>query len=154
MLANYRRADSIYASVMNTDRERPANGSQDRETGRKKMNAYMTQIVARIENRIAELRADVMIETNEGTFSAQEALKKVGTGDPKFANYRIMESLDGGRRTIGCDPSKAPGRAIRGNVLSASDRRKEISRLENLAKGLPEHPAHEPLPAGAMAFAV
>ncbi len=55
---------------------------------------------------------EVLIETNEGTFGAEEAMRKIGTGDPTFCTYRTYIRVgDGRQRTEGLDPAKAPGRA-------------------------------------------
>ena len=52
----------------------------------------------------------VLVATNEGTYSADAALRAVGCGDPEFANCRIYEQVGTGqRRTEGCDEKRAPG---------------------------------------------
>jgi hypothetical protein len=117
------------------------------------MTTYIGRIINGIERRIAELSADMLVETNEGTYGAAEAARKVGTGDPAHADYRVYESPDGTRRVAGCDPARAPGRARRLRADSAVARRAEVVRLRKLADDLRTWPSHRPLPAGVELFA-
>jgi hypothetical protein len=117
------------------------------------MTTYIGRIISGIERRIAELSADTLAETNQGTYGAAEAARKVGTGDPAHADYRVYESLDGTRRVAGCDPARAPGRARRLRADSAVARRAEVGRLRTLADDLRSWPSHQPLPADVEQFA-
>lgn len=104
----------------------------------------------KIAGLIAQLKQEVAIETNEGTYGAEEACRKTGSGDPAHNNYTIFESLNGSRRVRGCDPDKAPGYPRKLSVKSAAERRKEIARLEGIAKRLASHKSWEPMPHDAM----
>jgi hypothetical protein len=55
---------------------------------------------------------EFVVETNAGTYSATEALRAVGTSDPAFADYQVLERVgDGRRRRVGANPTHAPGYA-------------------------------------------
>lgn len=66
-----------------------------------------------------------MIETNDGTFSQQEACRAVGTADPAYATRRVYESVGGVRRETGPSEDRAPGRtrSLNRDALSADRRR-------------------------------
>ena len=55
------------------------------------------------------LRVEHLVETNEGTYSAIEARRKVGVGDPEFATRKVYETVGGSRRSTGPDEDGAPG---------------------------------------------
>ena len=76
------------------------------------------------------------VQTNEGTYGATEAGSKVGTGDPRFANRKVYETVGGTRRETGPDEQRAPGRmrSINRDALSAdrkrlADLRRQISKM-------------------------
>jgi len=57
-------------------------------------------------------RLECAVETNDGTFGAEECCRKTGSGDSAFGKYTIYERVgDGTRRVVGCDPANAPGYA-------------------------------------------
>lgn len=56
------------------------------------------------------LAAEVLVETNSGTYSAREAAAAVGTGDPRFADRNVYSRVDGTMRATGPDEAVAPGR--------------------------------------------
>lgn len=89
------------------------------------MNATKTGrevILAEIE---AVQKIEHHVETNEGTYGAVEACRKVGSGDPAFANRQVYETVAGERRATGPDEEDAPGRMRQLNRDSlAADRRR------------------------------
>jgi hypothetical protein len=74
-------------------------------------------------------RLEVEVETNAGTYSAQDAVRAIGTADPAFADYHVYESVGGARRVVGCDPAIAPGRARRINARELAAKRQELARV-------------------------
>ena len=89
------------------------------------------------EQILAEIRtltADQIVETNSGTFSATECQRAVGTGDPRFGEYRVFERLDGTRYTTGCDPKNAPGYARKFSSNRAVSRRARVELLTGALK--------------------
>jgi len=88
-----------------------------------------TRADIRADIRAAE-KAEVLVETNEGTYSAAEAHAAIGTGDPRHANYRVYESAAGARRTEGCDPVRAPGYARRYGAASLAELRRRLAALK------------------------
>lgn len=117
------------------------------------MTPYITRVITGIRKKIAEISADALIETNDGTFGPTEAHAKTGSGDPRTATYKVYESLAGARRVVGCDPANAPGYARTMDVQSAASRRAEIEKLQSLAKSLENWPSHQPLPRDCEKFA-
>lgn len=115
---------------------------------------YLTRIKTNITAEIKRLSADLLIETNEGTFSADECCRAVGSGDPVHGNYRIYETLAGNRRIEGCDPKDAPGYARRFKHQSAAQRRAEVKRLTALLAKADKLPSWEPVPREIVAFEV
>lgn len=87
--------------------------------------------IAELESEISRLEAaEVAVEHNEGTYSALEAARKIGTGDPAFANYTIYVRVgDGRRRVVGCDPEKAPGYARRAGYETLAEERRRLAEL-------------------------
>lgn len=74
--------------------------------------------------------AECAVETNEGTYGSGEAMRKIGCGDPQFANYTIYERVgSGARRVQGCTPEKAPGygREMRQEI---TEKRNELAELK------------------------
>lgn len=100
-------------------------------------------------NAVEELAdAEVLIETNEGTFGAEECCRVTGTGDSKFGNYSVYEQVGGGRRVEGCDPANAPGYPRKMNTDELKDQQKILKALRAELK----EAAKQALPAGAPAY--
>jgi hypothetical protein len=54
--------------------------------------------------------AEVLMETNQGTYGTVEACRKVGCGSPEFADRNVYERVgDGARRATGPKAERAPG---------------------------------------------
>lgn len=109
------------------------------------MSQTRAKIVANINAEIARLSADVLVETNEGTFSDRECCRATGSGDPRYGNYRVYETLDGKRRVVGCDPAEAPGYARRFDVPSASARRAKVKELQALLEAARDFRSYNPI---------
>ncbi len=87
-------------------------------------------IVAEIEQEIAELETvEIHVETNQGTYGAEEACRKIGTGDPRAANREVYETVGGQRRETGPDEDRAPGRMRKINRKALADKRAALKRL-------------------------
>lgn len=83
-----------------------------------------------IQREIAALSdREIAVETNSGTYGPREAHRLIGTGDPAFADYTVYERVGGGRRVVGCDPERAPGRARRINAVALAAARQELATL-------------------------
>lgn len=54
-------------------------------------------------------RVEVHVETNQGTYSGADAVRKCGTGDPAYANREVYETVGGSVRTTGPSEDCAPG---------------------------------------------
>lgn len=90
----------------------------------------MTDTIESLREEIRDLeRVEHMIETNSGTFGAQEACRKVGTGDPMFATRNVYETVAGVRRETGPDADDAPGYMRSINRAALSDGRKLLADL-------------------------
>lgn len=85
-----------------------------------------------INKQADELAAsEVLTETNSGTYSAAEACRSCGSGDPRFADYRIYTRVgDGHERREGCSADDAPGyaRRFRRELSEAQTRLRELRR--------------------------
>lgn len=81
----------------------------------------------------ALLRVEHMIETNDGTYGASEACRKVGSGDPAFATRRVYETVGGSRRSTGPDEADAPGYMRK---INAEDMKADRKRLADLRAAL------------------
>lgn len=70
-----------------------------------------------LRKEAAELATgEILVETNSGTYGDYEALKCVGVGDPRYADYRVYARIgDGRERVEGCNRDEAPGVARRIN---------------------------------------
>jgi len=91
-------------------------------------------MAANIRDEIKALESvEYLVETNQGTYGAQESCRKVGTGDPASADRNVYETVGGRRRETGPGEDRAPGymRQINRDSLSA-DRK----RLADLHKSL------------------
>lgn len=75
------------------------------------------------------LKIEVHIETNQGTYGPTEACRKVGTGDPAFANREVYETVGGVRRERGPDEADAPGRMRTINRDRLAEYRKQVAAL-------------------------
>jgi len=75
------------------------------------------------------LRVEVHVETNQGTYGATEAGRKVGTSDPAFANREVYETVAGTRRETGPSEERAPGRMRRVNAGQMSRLRADLKHL-------------------------
>ena len=100
----------------------------------KTMQQYgaIKQQITSLDEQIAALEADeYMIETNQGTYGAAEARRKVGCGDPHFANRDVYETVGGTRRERGPDEADAPGRMRKfaNNVAELKGKRKTLNAM-------------------------
>ena len=86
----------------------------------------LTDIFAEIET----LKAPAWIATNQGTYGAEEACRKCGSGDPQFANREVYENLDGTQYATGPDEEDAPGYMHPRSHIPAHVRREKIAALE------------------------
>jgi hypothetical protein len=81
----------------------------------------------------AEIKAlenvELLIETNQGTYDAAEACRKVGCGDPQFADRKVYETVGGKRRETGPDESRSPGYMRRINADQMSSSRQRLAEL-------------------------
>lgn len=80
-------------------------------------------------------RVEVHLETNQGTYGAGEACRKVGTGDPHFANREVYETVGGKRRSTGPDADDAPGRM---RLIGTEEMSRLRKRLADLRAALAE----------------
>jgi hypothetical protein len=88
------------------------------------------EMMATTREMIALLaRTEFEVETNAGTYSAQDAVRAIGTADPAFAEYHVYETVGGARRTLGCDPAVAPGRARYINARELAAKRLDLARM-------------------------
>jgi len=74
-------------------------------------------------------KVEYCVETNEGTYGGSDGVRAIGTGDQRYCNYSVYETVGGFRRHVGCDKSRAPGRARYLNRDSLSDDRKRLAEL-------------------------
>lgn len=95
------------------------------------MSRYTHEIYDEIE---ALERIEVHIATNQGTYGATEAGRKCGTGDPRFANREIYETVGGKRRETGPDAEDMPGRLRWINQEQMSRLRSELADLRKRAR--------------------
>lgn len=98
----------------------------------------MTSSKAQLEKQAAELSArEILVETNDGTYSAAEAQRATGTGLPESNTYRVYAIVGGGTRHDGCAKDRAPGRgrALNRTELAAAQKQlAEIRRQIRAAK--------------------
>lgn len=100
------------------------------------MTATANQIKS-LEKQIRDLEStEIHVETNQGTYGATEACRKVGCGDPAFADRDVYETVGGGRRRErGPSEDRAPGRMRRINSEAMADLRRKLADLrEQLRK--------------------
>jgi polyhydroxyalkanoate synthesis regulator phasin len=107
-----------------------------------RQNYYETQDqIDALEKEIKSLNAkEHLIATNEGTYSAVEAGRKCGTGDPAFANRHEYETVGGDTRSTGPDKADMPGRLRRMDTTELQEDRRRVkelrSQVSNLRKSL------------------
>ncbi len=91
---------------------------------------------AEISDAIRALEnTEVHVETNDGTYSAAEAQRKVRSGDPRYATRNVYETVGGKRRATGPDAADAPGRMRHLNTEQMRELRAKLSALQSdLAK--------------------
>lgn len=94
---------------------------------------------AAIRKQINELLSiEICVETNDGTFSAAEACRCVGTGDPAFATRNVYETVGGKMRSTGPSEDSAPGRMRPSKIAreSLADYRRQVSDLRAKIKSI------------------
>lgn len=77
---------------------------------------------------------EYLVETNEGTFGAQEAAKAVGTGDPAYTVRKVFVTVGGSTYSTGPTEEKAPGRIRKLNQTALAADRKRLANLQNELK--------------------
>lgn len=90
--------------------------------------------IADLKSRISILsREEVLVASNEGTFSAIESQRAVGTGDTKAATVKVYESVSGETRWVGPRADVAPGRIRNFSSAKASltPKREELRKLKS-----------------------
>lgn len=88
-----------------------------------------------LAKEIDEMNAvEYLVETNEGTYGPGGASRPHRTGDPRFNNYRIYETVGGAVEHIGCDPAIAPGYARKMNRDNLAADRKRLAQLRREAR--------------------
>lgn len=92
------------------------------------MTSHKTASEIRAEIKTVEA-IEVHVETNQGTYGAGEACRKVGCGDPAFANREVYETVGGTRRETGPDEARAPGYMRQIGREELSDLRKRLAEL-------------------------
>ena len=91
-----------------------------------------TMTIMDLRREIAALEAvEVHVSTNQGTYGALEACRKIGSGDPRFANREVYETVGGARRETGPDEDCAPGRMRQINRQLLAGKRAELSQLRS-----------------------
>ena len=95
-----------------------------------------------LKRQADELAArEILVSTNEGTYSTTEAVKATGSGDPAHNTWRTFQRVGDGRRSVrGCNQGRAPGyaRYLNADELAAAqkalaDLRAEIERQRQAA---------------------
>lgn len=96
-----------------------------------------TTDLATLNTEITTLATErVLVATNQGTYGSAEACRAIGTGDPKFANCDIYETVGGGRIVVGCSEDRAPGRMRHTNQATLAEKRKTLATLREQARKL------------------
>lgn len=72
---------------------------------------------------------EVHTETNSGTYGAAEACRKVGTGEQRFADRNVYETVGGKRRETGPAEADAPGRMRKINAEAMKRLRRDLAGL-------------------------
>jgi hypothetical protein len=107
----------------------------ERRHGRQEMT--MVNEIEKLSREIEALRAvEHLLATNEGTYGSAEARRKVGCGDPQFADRRVYETVGGARRETGPAEDRAPGhmRHVGRQALAAD--RSRLALLEQQRRDL------------------
>lgn len=91
---------------------------------------------AELETEISELRQrEYLVATNQGTYSANEAQRATGTGDPRHNDRNEYETVGGVTRSTG--PDNHPGRMRRFGEQLRHDRaalrglQRELEKISN-----------------------
>jgi hypothetical protein len=85
-----------------------------------------------IESKIAKLEAvEVVVATNSGTYSAAEAARATGSGDPAHNDWVVYETVGGRRRSVGCQPDRAPGWSRYLGAAELRAKRAEVAALRS-----------------------
>lgn len=92
----------------------------------------MTATINDIKRQADELANSwVLVATNQGTYGSTEAVRVVGSGDPRFADCNVYEQVGTGKRRVdGCDPDECPGclRRFNGELAKKQARLAELRR--------------------------
>ncbi len=92
--------------------------------------------IAKLETEAKEIAATViMVATNEGTYSAIEAQRAIGTGDPAYADRKVYERIgDGVISSTGPSEDDAPGRMRQINSEAVNQLRAKLRSLREQIK--------------------
>lgn len=97
----------------------------------------MASTTTDLEREIEALSAlEIHVETNQGTYGANEAARKIGCAEPRFANREVYETVGGVRREVGPDEDRAPGRMRRINGDEMRRMRKLLADLRGRLRKL------------------
>ena len=89
-----------------------------------------TRTAQQIQKEINELLAtEVCVGHNEGTYSAVEAGRKCGSGDPQFANRHEYETVGGEKRSTGPTAARMPGHMRYGGKARLAEYRQQLAAL-------------------------
>ena len=90
----------------------------------------MTRTTTKIQAEITELlNAEVLIGHNQGTYSASEACRKCGSGDPRFADRNEYETVGGEKRSTGPSHDRMPGRMQYAGRATLAEYRQQLASL-------------------------
>ncbi len=85
---------------------------------------------APLRERIEALDEEVvLVETNEGTYSAHQAHAKMGCGDPHFANRKVWAKVGGETWETGPGADRYPGRMRPVGRKELAQKRRELASL-------------------------
>lgn len=88
-----------------------------------------------IMSEIKTLNAiEVHVETNDGTYGGTEAVRKCGTGDPRWATRNVYETVGGQVRSTGPSEDRAPGRMRSIGRRELADLRKRVAELRAMLR--------------------
>lgn len=90
-----------------------------------------------LEKQANELAVSwVLVGTNQGTYSAQDAMRAIRVGDPQFADCMIYEQVGTGKtRVDGCDEERCPG-YIRRFGRELAEKQSELKKLREQIKSI------------------
>jgi hypothetical protein len=86
------------------------------------MTTQTTTLADLVREAEALSRVEHLVETNSGTYGAAEACRDCGTGEPRFADRCVYETVGGVRRETGADAARAPGRMRKSYETLGADR--------------------------------